>query len=84
MMLVTEAFLVYSSSVISFLLLHITLLDLSFLPVHLHGNLLRLVAVVLGDGEGSGDGIEFLIVGSEGRGGGADSSGTVPVSSCRR
>jgi hypothetical protein len=31
----------------SFLLLHVKLLDLSFHPVHLHGNLLRLVAVVL-------------------------------------
>jgi hypothetical protein len=33
----------------SFLLLHVKLLDLSFHPVHLHGNLLRVGAVVLGD-----------------------------------
>ena len=38
----------------SFLLLHVKLLDLSFHPVHLHGNLLRLVAVVLEtDGDGA-------------------------------
>jgi hypothetical protein len=34
---------------LSFLLLHVELLDLSFHPVHLHGDLLRVGAVVLGN-----------------------------------
>ena len=34
---------------LSFLLLHVELLDLSFHPVHFHGSLLRVGVVVLGN-----------------------------------
>ena len=49
----STSFLVFlgagEGSGLSFLLLHVELLDLSFNPVHLHGSLLRVGAVVLGN-----------------------------------